>query len=189
MNIIKTFKKSFDYLKNTKAIVICSFLLAISIVLGRFSVKIEGLTIVTASFIANAICGMFFGPVLSSILAGLTDVLNHILQPKGAYFFGWTLNSFLAGILYGLFLYRGSFNIQNKKQLLFRIILVKILISVFINLGLGTLWLSINIGKSYIALLIPRITKELILIPVHIILLFIILPFVDKIRTKINLQI
>ena len=187
MNIIKIFKESFKEVKKTRPIILCGFLLAISIILGRFAIKIEGLTIITASFVANSIAGMLFGPIFSSILAASTDVLNHFIAPKGEYFFGWTLDAFLAGIIYGVFLYDKSYDINNKKQLLIRIILAKVIISIFINLGLGTLWLSMLRGKSYLALLLPRIIKEIILIPIHSLILFYILPVVNKFKKNMNL--
>ena len=101
MKIFNTFKRSFFELKRLNTIVACAFLLALSIVLGRFSFKIEGVASITFSFIANSVAAMLFGPCASAILGALTDILNHYIDPKGSYFFGFTLDAFLAGIIYG----------------------------------------------------------------------------------------
>lgn len=182
MNTIKIFKDSFSELGKVKPMVLAGLLLAISIIIDRFSIPIPGVTILGFGFIVTSTASMLFGPVYGGIFGGVADVLKHFIAPKGEFFFGWTLNSILAGIIYGLFLYRKGYNMDSKKQLLLRLIICKIIISIFINLGLGTLWLSMTIGKSYLVLLIPRITKELILFPINTLILFYVLPIINKLR-------
>lgn len=182
MNIIKIFRESFKELKKTKTIVIVGLLLAISIILGRFEIPIGNITNFSFSFIANSTGAMLFGPIPSAILGGSTDVLNHIIAPKGPYFFGWTLNSILAGIVYGVFLYSKGYNMQNKKVFLIRIILAKLIISIFINLGLGTLWISMASGKAYIVLLYGRILKEIILFSISVAFMYFVLPIINKLK-------
>lgn len=181
MNIIKLFKMSFEETKKIKTIVICGLLLAISIILGRFEIKTPVANI-TFSFIANSTAAMLFGPVLSAILGGATDILNHVIAPQGPYFFGWTLNSILSGIVYGILLYRKGYTMENKKEFLKRIILVKLIISIFINLGLGTYWLSISLGKAYIVLLYPRIVKEIFTFFIYVVLMYYILPIINRLK-------
>ncbi|MDE6182645.1 MAG: folate family ECF transporter S component [Eubacteriales bacterium] len=181
MNIIKIFRESFKETKKIRSIVIVGLLLAISIILGRFEIKTP-IANIGFSFIANSTAAMLFGPVLSAILGGSTDVLNHIIAPQGSYFFGYTLNAILAGFIYGIFLYRKGFNVENKKALLIRIILAKLLISIFINLGLGTLWTSMFTGKAYIALLGGRMIKEAFTFIINIIVMYIILPIINRLK-------
>ena len=69
----------------------------------------------------------------------------------------------LTGLTYGLFLY-------NKPKV-FNITLSVLIITLVIHLGLNTLWISILTGKAYRVLILPRIIKELLLIPVQIILI------------------
>ncbi len=182
------FKNSFLELKKTKTIVICGFLLATSLVLNTQAIKIGNLTIITFSFIANSICGFLFGPIPASILGGLTDVLTHVINPKGEYFPGYTLNAFLGGLFYGMFLYKKMYKIENIKALIYRIVACKITISLFINLSLGTLWTSIYVGKAFMVLLPPRVSKELILIPIHCFIMYVLLKFINKVYYQLNLD-
>lgn len=179
------FKNSFLELKKTKTIVICGLLLAISLMLNTQALKIEGITIITFSFIANSIAGFLFGPVVSGILGGLTDALTHVINPKGAYFFGFTFNAILGGIFYGSLLYR---KIYGSKNLVLRIVICKILISIIVNLSLGTLWYSIFSGKGFLILLPARIYKELIVIPIHCIVMYILLKAINKMYYQLNLD-
>lgn len=181
MKIITLFKQSFFELKNVKSIVIGGLLLAMSFIIDKFTIQL-GFTQLGFGFIITATASMLFGPIYSGTLAGVTDLLNHFTASRGDFFFGWTLNPILAGIVYGSFLYRKGFNINNKKELLTRLIIAKIIVSFVINLGLGTLWLSITRGQAYLVLLMPRITKEIILIPIHIIILFYVLPAINKLK-------
>ena len=179
------FKNSFLELKKTKTIVICGLLLAISLILNTQALKIEGITIITFSFIANSIAGFLFGPVVSGILGGLTDALTHVINPKGAYFFGFTFNAILGGIFYGSLLYR---KVHGSKNLVLRIVICKILISIIVNLSLGTLWYSMFSGKGFLILLPARIYKELIVIPIHCIVMYILLKAINKMYYQLNLD-
>lgn len=179
------FKNSFLELKKTKTIVICGLLLAISLMLNTQALKIEGITIITFSFIANSIAGFLFGPVISGILGGLTDALTHVINPKGAYFFGFTFNAILGGVFYGSLLYR---KIYGSKNLVLRIVICKILISIIVNLSLGTLWYSMFSGKGFLILLPARIYKELIVIPIHCIVMYILLKSINKMYYQLNLD-
>lgn len=183
--MFKLFKESFLELKKTRTIVICGLLLAISLILNSQAIKIEGITIITFSFIANSITGFLFGPVASGMLGGLTDVLTHIINPKGSYFFGFTFNSILGGVLYGSFLYR---KIYGNKKLIIRIIICKVLISIFVNLIFGTLWYSMFSGKGFLVLLPARVYKEIIVTPIHCIIIYIMIKTVNKIYYQLNLD-
>ena len=183
--MFKLFKESFLELKKTRTIVICGLLLAISLMLNSQAIKIEGITIIKFSFIANSIAGFLFGPVVSGTLGGLTDVLTHVINPKGKYFFGFTFNAILGGVLYGVFLYRKMY---GNKKIILRIIMCKVFISIFINLTFGTLWNSIFSGKGFLLLLPARIYKEMVIVPIHCIIMYIMIKTVNKIFYQLNLD-
>ena len=108
-----------------------------------------------------------------------------MINPKGAYFFGFTFNAILGGIFYGSLLYR---KIYGSKNLVLRIVICKILISIIVNLSLGTLWYSMFSGKGFLILLPARIYKELIVIPIHCIVMYILLKSINKMYYQLNLD-
>lgn len=68
---------------------------------------------------------------------------------------------------------------------IYRISAAAVIVSVFINLGLDTLWLEILTGQGFIALLPARLIKCAIMIPLQILILEIIrrkLPFLERVR-------
>ncbi len=176
-------KNSFLELKKPKTIVICGFLLAMSLILNTQAIKLGNTKLITFSFIANSTAGFLFGPFVAGLLGGTTDVLTHMMSPKGNYFFGYTFNAILGGVLYGMFLYR---KIYGSKKIVLRIVICKILISIFVNLIFGTLWTAMYAGKGFFVLLPARITSELITVPVHCIVMFIILKTVNKVYYQLN---
>jgi ECF transporter S component (folate family) len=125
-------------------------------------------------FLPNVIASIMFGPLLGGIAAATGDILGMLIFPKGAYFPGFTLTAFLGGVIYGLVLH-------NKKSSIKTSLLAVSIITIFINLGLNTLWLHIITGKAALAILIPRIIKSSIEFPVKISLIYSLWKLLEKI--------
>ena len=180
------FKKSFLELKKTKTIVICGLLLAISLILNTLTIKVGEIIIISLSFIATSIVGFLFGPVTAGILAGLSDLLGFFLNPiRGTFHPIFTFNAIVGGLLYGMFLYKKS---NQDKSLINKIIVCKLLVTVIVSLLLNTLSISIINGTKFSVLIIPRIYKNLIELPIHCIVMYIILKTLNKIYYKLNLE-
>ena len=90
-----------------------------------------------------------------------------MLFPTGSFFPRFTLTAFLTGVVYGVFLY-------NKPKTWARIIGAVLTVCLVLNLGLDTCWLSILMGKGYLALLPTRIMKAALMIPVQSLIIGII---------------
>ncbi len=148
----------------TRPMVFIAILVAIEVVLTRFFAIETPIIRVGFGFVPITLSAIIFGPIIGGITAATADVLGMLLFPKGVYFPGFTLSAFLTGLTYGLFLY-------NKPKKFFNITLSVLIITLVIHLGLNTLWISILTGKAYRVLILPRIIKELLLIPVQIILI------------------
>lgn len=152
-------------MKNIKIIVSLSMFIAMEVILTRFLSIQTPIVRIGFSFIPIALSSMIFGPIFGGIAAALADIIGMMIFPSGgAYFPGFTFSAFLTGIIYGLFLYK-------KQKTLFQVSLAVIAVSLFVNLGLDTIWLWILTGKGLIALLTPRIVKALIMAPIQILMI------------------
>lgn len=152
-------------MRNIRLIVSSGLFIAMEVVLTRFLSIQTPIVRIGFSFIPIAISSMMFGPIFGGVTAALADIIGMIIFPNGgAYFPGFTLSAFLTGAIYGLFLHK-------KTKTFFRISMAVIIISVFVNLGLDTVWLWIITGKGFMAILPPRIVKTLIMIPIQIIII------------------
>ena len=82
-------------------------LLAMQIVLSRMmNIQLSPSLRLNLGFLPTAVAGMLMGPFCSMLVAVCGDLLGATLFPSGALFPGFTITAALAGINYGLWLYR-----------------------------------------------------------------------------------
>ena len=156
-------KNKFD----VKKLIQISLLIAIEVILTRFCSIQTPIVRIGFGFLPIAIIAMMYGPLSAGIAYAIGDLLGMALFPSGSFFPGFTLTAFLTGVTYGLFLY-------NKPKTWPRIIGSALTVCLVLNLGLDTYWLSILMGKGYLALLPMRIMKAALMIPVQTLIIGII---------------
>jgi biotin transporter BioY len=83
---------------------------------------------------------MMFGPVPGLVMGGAADLIGFFLKPTGPFFPGYTLDSMVAGFLYGCFFYR------REKLTLWRVMAALATVTVVVNLCMTTSWISIQYG-------------------------------------------
>ncbi|MCR4944777.1 MAG: folate family ECF transporter S component, partial [Clostridium sp.] len=125
------------------------------------------------SSLVNEFTCMLFGPVIGIIFGFITDILNYIVKPTGAFFPGFTLDAMIAGALYGILLY-------HKDITFMRVFIAKLIVTVIVNLGLATFWLCIMYGNSFMVIFPLRLIKNLIMLPINSILLYMIIKAFQK---------
>lgn len=159
-----------------KKVVLAGLLLAFLIVCQRYiSVETQFLRI-SFAYVPFILIGTLLGPVWGAIIGVAGDLLGMLLMPKASFFAGFTLNALLIGIVYGTLLY----NRPNNKSYLIRLIISVLIVHLFINLGLNTLWLSIMYKRAFMALVATRIVPNFIQIPIEIGSMFALKLFLDK---------
>ena len=167
-------------MSKNKKIILTAVLLAIQIILSRFlSVKTPILKI-SFAFIPSMLCAIWLGAKWTVLLNVLGDIIGATLFPTGAFFIGYTISTAISGVIYGLLLYKKEENSYTDKQFIIRLIISVILVTCISNIGLNTLWISITTGKAFIVLLGTRIVKELIMIPIQIVVIL----FIEKALRK-----
>ena len=176
------FKRSALELKNIRCLTATAMLIALDLAL-KLAVTIDLTTYLKLSFafLAMASIGMLFGPTVAFAAGMVTDILGFLIRPSGAFDIRFTFIEALGGLIYGVFLYNAS----NDRWLVPRIIAAKTSVVIVCNLWLTTLATSSLMGSGYFALLPTRAAKNIIQLPVDIILLSIVLPVILKIWTTI----
>lgn len=142
-------------------LVTLALLIAINVVLARFFGIQTPIVQINFSFIPVVLAALLYGPLPAALVGAVGDVLGAVLFPAGAYFPGFTLTSALGGLIYGLFLYK-------KPAALWRSVSAVLVITVFLNMGLNTLWLWITVGDGVWGLFLSRLPKYLVVAPVQI---------------------
>lgn len=161
-------------MSKNKKIILTAILLAMLIILSRFLSIKTPITKISFAFIPTMLCAIWLGPKWTILLNVLGDVIGATLFPTGPYFVGYTISTAIAGFIYGILLYKKEINSYTELQFTVRTIISVVLVAVIVNMGLNTLWTTITAGKAFIPLFLTRLPKQLIMIPVHIIVILFI---------------
>lgn len=170
------FVSSWHELKKIKTLVMTALLMAIAVILGFYTIQVSDSLKIGFSFIANELTGMMFGPVVGGIMAAAADILKFLVKPTGPFFFGFTFNALLAGMLYGMFLYKRPLSLK-------RVFFANATVSVIVNMLLATYWISMLYGIPLMVLFPTRIIKEITMLPIEVLLYYMVAKALQ--RTKI----
>ena len=172
------FVRSLRELRSTRCLAVTALLIAINVTLDLLglSIKLPPNLRIGFGFLCNASIGMLFGPVVGMMAGVCTDVLGYFAGnlSMGAYFPGYTLTAVVGGLIWGLWLY-------PRKITVWRAIGAKTCINLFCNICLNTLWLTVTGGKARSVLLVTRVPKNLILLPIEIVLVYFGMKLVNRI--------
>ena len=167
-------------LASPKNLALCGVMGALSMVLGIVaSIQIGPYIKIGFSGLPNRIMECLFGPVIGCIFGGTMDILKFIAKPDGPFFFGFTFDAMLAGVLYGSILYKKPVTIP-------RVFVAELAAKVIVNCGFNTLWISVLYGKGFLAILPMRLLKNAIMLPIDTIITFAMLTLATQIATQFH---
>lgn len=156
-------------MRRNKKIILAATFLAMLVVLSRFlSVKTPIMKI-SFAFIPTMLCATYLGWKWSVLVNVLGDLIGALLFPTGPFFVGYTVATAVAGLVYGLLLYKKSPEVLPGWKFTIRAAAAVVLVAVIVNMGLNTVCMSITMGKAFLPLLGTRIVKQLIMIPIHVV--------------------
>lgn len=168
------------FMRKNKKIILSAILLAMLIILSRFLSIKTPITKISFAFVPTMLCAIWLGPKWTILLNVLGDLIGATLFPTGPYFVGYTISTALAGLIYGIFLYQNPNNPYSTKSFILRLILSTTLVAIIVNMGLNTLWTMIMTGNAFFVLLSARIVKQLIMIPIHVVVIFFLSKGLEK---------
>lgn len=172
LELPQNLRRSAAELYNIRSLCGISMLLAVAVALNyTASFYIMPTLKIGPGYLITALLGMLYGPVAGGIAAGLGDIIKYLLKPDGVFFFGYTLNAILGGVIYGLFLYKAKVSVL-------RCTLAKLIINLGVNSCLGTLWNSMLYGKAFAVILPARLIANVVKVPFEVIILMILMPMV-----------
>lgn len=167
--------------KSIKQLAFIGLLIALHVILSRITSISFGVVKITFGFIATAISGFLFGPVIGAFTAGASDLVGFFLFPDGVFFPGYTLTATISGTIYGLMLY-------SKKPTFNRVLLAVVIQSLVCSVFLNTLWTAILFNKAFLGLLPVRLFKNLLSVPINATMLFITLKYIPHYFKILNTE-
>lgn len=144
-------------------IAVLGILMALELIINRFMVATQFIQI-SFGFVIVAIASYLYGPVWSSMIAAITDILGTLISGS-VYFPGFTLSAILGAVIYGLFFF-------NHKVTGQRIFLAQLIITLFVDVILNTLWLTMMYKTPFFGILPVRILKEVIVTPFQMLIIY-----------------
>ena len=182
MRIAKLFRDSAGELKSVKNLCIISLLLALRVCLNFLTLPLSDLCHISFVFIVAGITGGMFGPFVATLFGAIGDILSYVVHPMGCFFLGFTLSAMVAGLLYGLILYKNRFSVL-------RIVLAEVIVDTVVNVFMNTFWISIFYGVGFSELLVSvRIPKNLITIPISVCVFIMLSPLLNKLLNQMAVK-
>ena len=153
-------------LYRTRNLVFAALMVAMARVLALIPSIPIAHTRLSFSFPARAMCALVCGPVAGMVYGFVEDILGFILQPTGEFFFGYTISTMAGMLVYALCFYR-------RRVTVVRIVAANVLVNIFVNAMLGSLWTMMIRGGGYFGWFVPSLTKNLVtIVPKSVVLYF-----------------
>lgn len=171
-------------MSKTKKMILSALFIALGIVLSRFlGFKVVNLSF-SFGFVPLMLSAIWLGPKYSTLIGGLVDLIGALLFPVGSYFVGYTIDSMLNGLIYGLILYEKPGEERSTKEFIIRLLIATFIVSVVCNLFLSSLWSYLVYGKAYLVALLAKLPLEAIRYPVKIITIFVLVKILTPLKNK-----
>ena len=178
------FKKSYwksskDAFKSIKNLSVMSILFALMMICKAISLPSGfGALGISLTYLFFSIIALIYGPIAGLTIGFFSDILGFILFPDGQMFFlGYTIDAMLAGFVYGIFFYKTKLSFS-------KCLYARIIVNLFINTILGSMWWSIINNFSFDVYvtytLIISLPKNLLYLLPQSILLYIVIKVVLK---------
>lgn len=172
-------------LKDVRILVVAALLIALRVALKSVSIPLApNLRINVAAPLINALGAMIFGPVVAIPAAFASDTLGYLLFPQGAYFFPCSLVEVAGSVLFAMFFYRAKMSVT-------RVITARFAMDLLVNIIMNSLvmcwYYKVLLGKSYVAMILPAVIKNLCMFPIEAFMLALFFSILIPITYKMKL--
>ncbi len=148
---------------STRKITLLAILLATNVVVSFLYIPVGVNLRIYFTFLINMMVAVNYPYPVVFLYAIVEDLVSFFVYPTGPFFAGYTLTAVLSMSIYWIVLY-------GKKIEWKRVALAKTLVNVFANIFVNSLWSKILYGKGYLYYLGKSAVKNIVLIPVEVLL-------------------
>lgn len=170
-------------LRSTRILTTSALLCAVCAVVDAFYIPVGGPFLrIQFSFLFAAVLNLIAGPWLALPAGFIVDLLSFFCaggDPAG-YFPGYAVSSMLAFLIYAMFLFRAKLSFS-------RIFLSRLVVDVFVNVIVGSVWKHLLYGKAYRVYFISGAVKNLTLLPLEAIVMAFLLSRLVPVMRRLGL--
>lgn len=177
IGIMEGLQESVRQITKVKVITICAMMIALAIIINQFSFSVGEYIKIGFSTHVNQVVFMLFGGTVGMIFGGVADIVKFIIKPDGAFQIGYTLVPMLAGLIYGIFYYK-------KKMTFWRILAAQATVALICNIILNTFLLVTVSGLRLEVILIPRIIRNVVMLPINTCIFYMIVQALEGARIR-----
>ena len=170
-------KASFLELKKTGSLVTIALLIAMSIVVSYFRIRLFPYLSIGFSTLVNQYAYLLIGPTAGAVFGMVLDLLKEMIIPSGAFNLLFTIPPILAGFIYGSFYY-------NRKVSIVNCLVANFTVKLICNVIITTLLFVFLQGKALMVILPVRALKNLIQWPVDSILFYMLAKTMEKLKIR-----
>lgn len=155
---------------NTKMITLAAILVALRVLSQAYLYVPLGENLgIYVDFLFSALGSAVYGPLVGFVSGFFSDTLSSLLFPKGTYFPLFALTEMVGSFLFGLFLWK-------RKITTTKLIFSKFVYTVVCNLAMMPYimvlyYKFLGNGKGYQIIALPRLVKNVVLLPAECLLL------------------
>ena len=160
----------------TRKMLILALLMAINVAISSIFIEVGPNLRLYFTYIVNMIVAANFSLPLVITYAIVEDFIAFFLFPSGPFFLGYTITAVAGCVIYHIFLHK-EINLKN-------IIISKTLVNIFVNIGLNSLWSSMLFSKGYIYYFSKSVVKNLLMLPIEIIVFYTIYKLIKPYYTR-----
>jgi ECF transporter S component (folate family) len=166
-----------------RSLAVMGVMAALAAILSRFTIYItptfKGIGF---AYLPAVVVPTLLGPWAGLAFALVSDTVGFFANPQGGYFPGYAISEMLSCFLYACFLYRRPIRI-------WRIAAARLLVLVFITLGLNFVWSSMLFGSTAGTYFVQaRFLNNLVQYPFHIALIFGLLKVMERAKLMEQFQ-
>lgn len=171
--------KAASEVKSVKKIALCAILIAARLALKTAYIPLGKNLNIYFGFLVNSVSGAICGPVLSLMSGAICDILGFVIAPQGPFMPVFTLIEMFSAFCYSVCLYSTKITIP-------KIALSKALVNVLGNIVFTSLAMNAYYGKGVYYYLASRIAKNILMLPLEIVLMTVLFnaltPFLAKMK-------
>ncbi|MDE6149407.1 MAG: folate family ECF transporter S component [Ruminococcus sp.] len=189
------FSDSAKELKKVSTLTVSGLFVALAIVLRNLTINVSADLRINFAFLGAMIIGMLYGPVLSIMGSVSVDIIGYFLDGFKArdYNFALLLVKIIAGLIYGVMLYKKATN----KSLIVNTVISRILVVIICQLILNSIvlyycyqnknfpFMSGSEWSAFGIWMTPRLIKNGIMLPIEIALSVMIIPMAKQSYIKV----
>jgi len=168
-------------IKTVKDLCALALLIAITVLLGIYSLRFGSAVKISFKFISVFITAAIFGPFWGGAVGAIADIVAFIVNPVGGAFIPQiTMVEFLYGFTYGLFFF--NLSSWNGFKTMFRVIVCVIMQITILNLWLTTHLLVPIMNMNFDALLVMRAISGVINMAIQLVTISVMTKYISSFR-------